>query len=259
MYLNKCVKFMKKVFKRKFRPYLKRKNIEGVIFDFWIGDLAGREWYDLSCTDPVWYEMRFMKDKMIKQGDVILECGGHHGCTAIFLSKLVGDDGKVVTFEPLPNNCDIIQKNFRLNGLENVTLERKALGADKGKITINDVSNSSISLNGLGVEVEMTCLDEYEHLNPTFLKIDVEGWEQQVLMGAKKILSKKPKLAIEIHTEQLSIFGSSIEEIFRLIGIENYDLWIQYEDAKYPEEYKVITPILKRVHVYFIPISSEPR
>lgn len=256
---------MKKVFKqiichltnRRFKPYLKRKNIEGVVFDFWISDIAGRNWYDLQCTDPVWDEMRFMKDHMIEYGDVILECGGHHGCTAIVLSNWVGDMGKVVTFEPLPNNCDIIQKNIQQNRLENVTLERKAVGAERGKITITNVSNSSVALSREGIEVEMTCLDEYEHLNPTFLKIDVEGFELQVLQGAKRILSKRPKLAIEIHTEQLFHFGSSIEDLFRLIGVEDYNLWIQWQDGKYPEEYKKTTPILKRVHVFFIPIINE--
>ena len=241
----------------RFKPYLKKKNIEGVFFDFWIGDSDGRDWYDLQCTDPIWLEMRFIKDHMIKEGDVILECGGHHGCTAIVLSNWVGSNGKVLTFEPLPKNCDIIEKNIEQNGLKNVILERKAVGAEKGKITINDVSNSSVILSGKGVEVEMTCLDEYEHLNPTFLKIDVEGFELQVLQGAKRILEKRPKLAIEIHTEALSQYGSSVEDLLRCIGVENYTLWIQWEDGKQPEEYRIETPIEKRVHIFCIPIIAD--
>ena len=68
---------------RRFQPYLKKKSIEGVSFDFWIGDIDGRDWYDLKCTDPIWIEMRFTRDHMIERGDVILECGAHHGCTTI--------------------------------------------------------------------------------------------------------------------------------------------------------------------------------
>src|ERR1041385_4462204 len=59
-----------------FQPYLKRKNIEGVVFDFWIGDREGRQWYDLQCTDPDWLEMRFIRDHILSQGDVVFECGG---------------------------------------------------------------------------------------------------------------------------------------------------------------------------------------
>jgi FkbM family methyltransferase len=241
-----------------FKPYLKKKNIEGVVFDFWIGDSDGRDWYDLQCTDPVWVEMRFIKDHLIQQGDVVLECGGHHGCTAIVLSNWVGVGGKVVTFEPLTANCGIIERNIRQNGLTNVTLERKAVGAERGMISVSNASNSSVSLSGEGVEVELTCLDEYEYLSPTFLKIDVEGFEMQVLQGAKNILSRRPKLAVEIHTEQLSHYGASVRDLFRLIDIEKYKVWVQWEDGEPPKEYDLSTPIEKRVHLFGIPLAREP-
>lgn len=162
-----------------------------------------------------------------------------------------------MTFEPSPANCDIIEKNIQQNGLRNVTLERKAVGAELGIITISNASNSSVTLSGEGVQVELTCLDEYEHLNPTFLKIDVEGFEMQVLQGAKKILSTRPKLAIEIHTEQLSQYGASVQELFRLIDVETYKLWIQWDDGQQPEEYDMRTPIEKRVHLFGVPLASE--
>jgi len=238
---------------RWFKPYLKKKNVEGVTFDFWIADRDGREWYDLLCTDPDWIEMRFIKDHLIEPGDVILECGGHHGCTAIVLSNWVGYAGKVVTFEPLQKNCDIIEKNIEQNMLKNVTLVRKAVGAERGKIKINDMSNSSVAVSGKGIEVEMTCLDEYKKLDPTFIKIDVEGFELQVLRGARSILAKRPKIAIEIHPENLSQYGASVEDLFREIDINHYKLWIQWEDGKIPEEYDMKTPIHSRVHIFGIP------
>jgi len=238
---------------RQFKPYLKEKNIEGVVFDLWICDKDGRDWYDLQSTDPEWLEMRFLKDHMIEKDDVILECGGHNGCTAVVLSKWIGEGGKVITFEALPKNCDIIEMNIEQNSLQNVTLERKAVGAKRGKITIVDTSNSSVATSGQGIEVELTCLDEYEHLNPTFIKIDVEGFEVQVLRGARRILSKRPKFAIEIHTGAFAKYGDSMDDLFRLIGVENYKLWIQWDDNEQPEEYDMRTPIEKRVHLFGIP------
>jgi FkbM family methyltransferase len=235
------------------KPYLKRKNVEGVDFDFWIGDSDGRDWYDLKCTDPVWNEMRFVRDNLVKPGDVVLECGGHHGCTAILLSHWVGAGGKVVTFEPSPANCKIIEKNIRQNRLTNVTLERAAVGDKQGLTRISESSNSSVCPTGAGVEVKMTCLDEYAHLNPSLLKIDVEGFEVQVLQGAKKILSTRPYLDIEIHAEPLKQYGASVGDVFKLIGVENYKVWIQWEDVEQPQEYDLRTPIEKRVHVFCIP------
>jgi FkbM family methyltransferase len=201
--------------------------------------------------------MRFIRDHLVGPGDVVLEAGGHHGFTAILLSNYVGAGGKVVTFEPSPASCDILEKNIQQNGLKNVIIERKAVGAERGIITISDRSCSWVTLPGKGVEVELTCLDEYEHLNPAFLKIDVEGFEMQVLQGAKKILSTRPKLAIEIHTTVLPHYGASVQDLFRLIDVKNYKLWIQWEENQQPEEYDMRTPIEKRVHLFGIPLASE--
>jgi FkbM family methyltransferase len=197
--------------------------------------------------------MRFIKDHLIRPGDIVFECGGHHGCTAIVLSKWVGDFGKVMTFEALPANCDIIEKNINLNNIHNIILERKAVGNERGKIAIENASDSSVSVSGEGLEVELTCLDEYEHLKPTFLKIDVEGFEMQVLLGAKKILSSRPKLDIEIHTEQLAKYGTSVQDLINLVLSENYKVWIQWDDNQQPIEFDIKTPILKRVHLFGIP------
>ncbi len=242
-----------------FKPYLKKKNVEGVPFDFWIGDTDGRDWYDLQCGDPVWIEMGFIRDHLVRENDVVLECGGHHGCTAIVLSRWVGPGGKVITFEALPANCDTIEKNIKLNGLKNVTLERKAVGAGRGVISVNASSNSSVDFSGTGIQVEMTCLDEYEHLKPDFVKIDVEGFEMQVLQGAAKILSRRPRLAIELHTESLSAYGATVQDIFRLIDIEKYKVWVQWEDGQQPVEYDMKTPITKRVHLFCMQLTDNHR
>jgi FkbM family methyltransferase len=242
----------------RFKPYIKRKHIEGVAFDFWICDLEARDWYDIQCTDPIWVEMRFIRDHLVKKGDVILECGGHHGCTGILLSNWVGEGGKVVTFEPFSRNCEAIKRNLQLNNIRNIVLEEKAVGAVSGKIYIDGTSNSSVVLTPgrADIETDIVNLDRYEHLQPSLLKIDVEGFEVEVLRGARRILSKRPKLAIEIHTEILSHYGSSIEELFSLIHASQYKLWIQWEDGTQPEEYNTNTSITKRVHLFGMPMTQ---
>ena len=248
-------KVMEDFRERSFRPYIKKKNVEGVIFDFYVGDRSGRDWYDLHCTDPVWAELRFIRDHLLREGDVVLECGAHHGCTTAVLSHWVGDKGKVVAFEPVPKNCDIIRRQIELNNLTNIVLESKAVGAAIGKTTITGSSNSSIvSSSKPGIQVELTCLDQYAHLNPSLLKIDVEGFEVEVLRGASKVLSKRPKLAIEIHTDALGRYNSSVEDVFNLIAPDEYELWVQWEDGEEPIEYSGKSPpITSRVHLFGFP------
>lgn len=236
-----------------FRPYVRAMEANGIKFDFWIGDHIAKSWYEGR-----WYskELRYIRDHLIKPGDIVFDCGAHHGCMAILFSHWVEEKGKVIAFESLPRNADVIENNIKLNKLQNVVLERKAVGSKRGKIAITDESDSQvIHRHGYGIEVEMTCLDEYSYLDPSFLKIDVEGYEIEVLKGAQHILKKKPKLAIEIHTESLERYNSSIEELFRLIDVEKYELWVQWHDDEEPVLYDEKKSIRKRVHLYGLPHS----
>ena len=240
---------------RNFKPYLTRKTVEGEVFDFWIGDSQGRGWYDN--TDPLSIELRFARDHMIKPGDVVFDCGAHHGYATVLFSKWAGDKGKVVAFEALPRNCDILAKNIELNGLRNVILERKAVGAIKGQISIDGVSDSTVIFSRQGINVEMTRLDDYAHLHPAFVKFDVEGFEYQALQGAQSILSQRPKLVVELHTDKLSKYGASVEKVLNAIGLDRYKLWIQWNDNEEPREYDNKATITERVHLFCLPVPDE--
>ena len=235
---------------RGFTPYVKRKTVEGETFDFWIGDPDGRNWYDLQSTDPIWPEMRFVRDHLVEPGDVVLECGAHHGCTAILLSRWVGETGKVVCFEPMPANCEIIRKNIELNQLRNVTLVPQAVGESPGVVTIDVTSNAAVRNSRHGIQVTKTVVDAYADLRPTVLKIDVEGFEQHVLQGATKVLATRPKIALELHPEHLAQYGSSLEEILALLRGLGYRMWLQRDDANEPVEYDGHAPIPTRAHLF---------
>ena len=238
-----------------FTPYVKRKNVEGVEFDFVIGDAEGRSWYDVDCTDPDWPEMRFMRDRLVRPGDVVFECGGHHGCTAILLARWVGPLGRVVTFEPHPGNAAIIRRNIELNAIANVTLRENAVGDKRGRIAMGNVSNSAVvrpSFFRRSIEVEAVRLDDFAHENPTLLKIDVEGFEVAVLKGATEILKRRPKLAIEIHTEELARYGATVGDVFACLDLEGYDRWVQWDDDAEPVPYDG-SPITSRVHFFAVP------
>ncbi|MEQ9371194.1 MAG: FkbM family methyltransferase [Coleofasciculus chthonoplastes F3-SA18-01] len=171
-------------------------------------------------------------------------------------------------FEINPHNARIAQQNMELNSTSNVIIEQKATGAAEGKVRMFRKSNASVTPKNIiswgmiknliyGVEdVEMISLDSYaEHKNikPTLLKIDVEGYETEVLKGAKKILETTPKLEIEIHTEILSRQNTSVQEIMELIDISRYHCWIQWDEFEAPVDFEPHKEINKRVHLFAIP------
>ncbi|MEQ9484534.1 FkbM family methyltransferase [Coleofasciculus sp. F4-SAH-05] len=263
---------LKKLFKDKtFKPYQINKTCDGLSFNFIIGDLDGQEWYIPSASSPdsdLNQEMGFLKEKLIEPGDVIFECGTHHGWTTLLLSKWVGDTGQVVGFEINHHNAQIAKQNMELNSINNVTIEQKATGASEGKVRMFRKSNASVTPKNTiswgmiknliyGVEdVEMISLDSYaqqRNIKPTLLKIDVEGYEAEVLKGAKNILESTPKLEIEIHTEILSRQNTSVQEILDLIDISRYHCWIQWDELEAPIDFDPQEEIKKRVHLFAIP------
>jgi FkbM family methyltransferase len=261
-----------------FSPYvMENYQIEGCQFDFLIGDMDGEEWYrdNNLAANPhpnigrVCLEMRFVKEKMVAAGDTIFECGGHHGCTGLMLSQWVGATGKVVSFEPNPDNIEIFSKNIAINQTSNLLLEKKALGRELGSLKIFRKSNGAIATNQLlsvgtlknffyGVEeVEVTTLDSYArntNLHPNLLKIDVEGYEAEVLKGATEILRTAPKLAIELHTEILGRYGTSVKEILDLIDVSRYQCWVQWNLKDAPVPFDLQQEIDRYVHLFCIPL-----
>lgn len=234
-----------------FQPYIEKLNAEGDAFHFWIGDPVAEQWYTGNWFGP---EIRFMRDRLVKPGDIVLECGAHHGCLTILFSHWVGETGSIVAFEPVTRNATLTRKNIELNRLKNVQVLNSAVGAREGSACVTNESNARITEGTLGgMRVAMTCLDEYAELNPTLLKIDVEGFEAEVLRGARSVLEKRPRLAVEIHTEALPRYGSSVEDILNLIDRERYTLWIQWRDEDEPVMYDGRTPIRHRVHLFAFP------
>lgn len=272
--LKKSVqKIAQAVQKQKIDSYVIKKQFEDIAFDFVIADSEGKDWYDSepasASSEPLNPEFNFIK-QITNPGDVVFECGTHHGLTAMLLSKWVGSEGKIVTFEINSKNAQIARQNIELNKINNVIIEEKGLGSEKTTLKIFDKSNASVTpsnLMSLGWlknfiygtnEAEIITLDDYaaaQSIEPNFLKIDVEGYEGEVLKGATDILKTLPKLEIEIHTEILSRFNTSVKEIFELINLERYQAWVQWNDEEEPQPFDLQQGrvIDRRVHLFAVP------
>lgn len=213
------------------KPYIKRKCIESECFDFYIANQEGMDWYDRQCTDPFWPELAVARTHLLEKGDVVLDAGAHHGCTAICFSRWVGEAGKVYAIEPNPENCAVITINLAINKISNVEIVPSAVGERVGNGLLSvQCSNSNMlpAATQDTVDVDVIPLDSLYDAKPTFIKLDVEGVDVLALRGAKKILATYPKLLIEVHKDAFAMFDTTLEEMMHLIDWDAYDCWVQW-------------------------------
>jgi FkbM family methyltransferase len=233
-----------------FTPRTIKKHFEDLSFDFHIGDPTGAAWYDVPQVGSD-TEMSFVRE-MIEPGDIIFEAGSHHGYTTLLLSYFTGSEGQVYSWEASRKNYEIALKNIQLNGRSNATLYHAAVGEKGGHIHMSPDFNSKVDPAGEGATVEVERLDDYAQLRPDFLKIDVEGYEVQALLGSQAILASRPKIALEIHTHWLQRYGHTVDDILSLISPDVYDILIQWETEAQPKPYRG-ERINKRVHLFARP------
>lgn len=141
--------------------------------------------------------------KYIRTGSTVLDVGGHVGSHSIFCSERVGPSGRVYTFEPQAKMFAELLVNLDLNQCRNVTPYRCGLGAQAmdAKILQPNRANEGHSLiTPSGTEqVRIKPLDQFDLRDISFIKIDVEGYEYEVLQGGREtILRERPVMVIEI-------------------------------------------------------------
>jgi FkbM family methyltransferase len=130
----------------------------------------------------------------LRREDTFFDVGANVGIYTIIASGHVGCP--TVAFEPDQITLLNLKENLKLNGIENiVSIQEKAVGENIGKIkftvakdTINHVISQNDSSSDFH-EVDMTYLDHFKSSSPKMIKIDVEGFEWNVLKGAKELLA----------------------------------------------------------------------
>jgi FkbM family methyltransferase len=158
----------------------------------------------------------------LKPGATMVDVGANIGCVSAASSLAVGDSGRVCAIEAHPQTFRNLQETIRVNGFTNVTALNVALGSRSGTVCFTDEKrkddNNRVSLTGAtGIEVPCVTLSallkEQSISHVHLMKLDVEGFEMEVLRGAVDVLSAVDCLYVEILDHTLRRFGSSAEEL----------------------------------------------
>jgi len=196
--------------------------------------------------------------KEVKEGDIVVDIGAHIGYYALLEARIVGEKGKVYAIEPVPENIELLRKNIELNEYSNVEVYQLAIGDRKGFVPMYVAKQSNISsLREIDyyvaadiiteeINVEVITLDDFleNRPYPNIIRMDVEGYEYQVIKGMKKILEKQLPLTlfIEFHfgflTREESI---EILQTLKEAGFEVADATIETLTIGYPQHKLLLT------------------
>lgn len=143
---------------------------------------------------------QYFEDFMKYNGEVFVDAGGYDGDTTAEFIKRYPDYKKVYLFEPSRKNLSAAKD--RLSGRRDIDFRFAGLSNSKGSLRFNaDAGSASAVTDGIGETINVVTLDEeLGHESISFIKMDLEGWEMNSLLGAEKIIKvNKPKLAIAVY------------------------------------------------------------
>jgi FkbM family methyltransferase len=181
--------------------------------------------YRLPYDDPIIFPQLLCFSLFIKKGDTVLDIGANIGYYSAIFHNIVGPTGTIIGFEPNIIANRILNNNMKRSHINNVKTYRLALSSDSDKITkihIDPLSYSAFSTIepkfrkylksyfAININTKTARLDDFLYSNgdfkigddmycpPSFVKIDVEGHETEVLKGARTFLNKyKPVVMLE--------------------------------------------------------------
>lgn len=164
---------------------------------------------NIYCGLHEYADMRFVLDNL-KPGDLFTDIGANVGSYTVLASKVCG--ARTISIEPDPDTVRALKRNIEINAIEeSVRIVEAALGAAEGETrftvgydTINRVAKpEDVDTRVVPVKtLDGVLADE----SPALIKMDVEGYEAEVLRGAGRTLSNPALKAIIIETLDHEVF-----------------------------------------------------
>ncbi len=178
-------------------------------------------------------------ERMIRKDDVCVDVGAYIGMYSVFMAKKAYN-GRVIAFEPIPFNRNILAVNIGLNGITNIQIHDCALSDAVGAVTFSVSEDAAYSsLRPTNVKQEASSLDTRadtldnlfakERQRVNVIKIDVEGAELLVLKGGEKLLSApelRPRaLLVELGAQNQSTYDYQPEDVVAYMETLGYDVY----------------------------------
>jgi FkbM family methyltransferase len=161
----------------------------------------------------------------IAPGEVVFNVGANVGVHVLPAARRVGPTGRVVAFEPNPEACQVLRHHVQINGFaDRVTVVEAAVGSAPGRAVLHATGSDPRSRLGTPnaalvgrtrpIDVLVVTLDDWAEtagLVPDCVIVDVEGFEERVLDGARRLLTGHPgiQVLVEMHPASWTDAGTT--------------------------------------------------
>ena len=203
---------------------------EGIDFSIWL----------LGCFEP---ETVHCYSRIIKRGDTVLDIGANIGAHTLPIGQLVGKEGRVIAFEPTDYAFSKLRKNVAANpdlanhvDVHQLMLVDKIDGVPPPPLYSSwplaqedglhaEHQGKLMSTNGARATTLDAALDALAPARVDCIKLDIDGFECQMLRGARKTLSQwHPVIVMELAPYVLEEHGSSVEELLGILVEHGYSI-----------------------------------
>jgi FkbM family methyltransferase len=203
-------------------------------------ELDPEEWLqiDLRASGLLEPQTSALFEDILKPGDICIDVGAHVGYHSLIARRLVGESGRIFSLDPQPYHCSKLLTNAALNGFANIVVIVAAASNSDGFVSLPDqprMDRSRLSLIGPGTKegapafvvptVTLQRLFEMYGLHRVdLLKIDVEGFELEVLEGAGPAIAAVRNIILEVLPDCPLKRSSGIERALRDAGFRISDV-----------------------------------
>jgi FkbM family methyltransferase len=189
------------------------------------------------------YEMALV-DRFVGPGDTVLDLGAHGGAWTYPLAKRVGARGRVHAFEIFSYYADTLERALALKRIDNVQIHKHGVGKSDSEVSIVLVDEDDTVLTGMihtaapherprqSQQVEIRSFDSMAQTNPelleaSFAKIDIEGSEFAVFLGASRLLQQaRPVIFCEVTKRQCRRNGHSRQDVLEYVCAADYGAYV---------------------------------
>jgi FkbM family methyltransferase len=203
-------------------------------------ELDPEEWLqiDLRASGRLEPRTTALFERILRPGDSYVDVGAHVGYHSLVAARLVGEGGRIVAIDPQPYNCAKILANAELNGFINIIVVAAAVDESDGFTSLQNQSRQDkarLTLAGPGINdgaltfvvPKITLrwlLETYKLRTMNLLKIDVEGFELEVLKGAGDAIRSIENIVFEILPGEDADRMLAIERMLQDFDFQMFDV-----------------------------------